>query len=88
MEYNMTLDKRKNFHQFDNPRKAAKDYLELAKKNGHKFVVWEKTAHGIVLCVGADYEDAVRNDVRGTRYVAINNDADLVELFTHFEDDE
>jgi hypothetical protein len=76
---------RTNTHRNENPRDASSKFLAAQLEN-KRAVYWDKQGHGINLCAGGNWPtEAIRNP---ERFIQIKNEADLDELFRHFENDE
>lgn len=74
-----------NFHRSPNPRDATRKFL-ADKLITKQRVFWDKTSHGISLCVGKDWEQEHQRYYE--RFVEIKNELDLDEVFRHYEDEE
>lgn len=77
---------RVNVHRQPNPRELAeKFFCDHTKKNG-RVVYWDTQGHGISLCTGPDWDyEAKRSPIR---FVRINSELDLDEVFRNYEDGE
>lgn len=87
---------RKNFHRIENPRKAVSEFFAAELKRGYK-VYWDKshiTNHdnggvGMYFCSaapGSEYDHEYVGNYN--RFMLIRSEADIEDVFTHYEDDE
>lgn len=76
---------RKNFRKFTNRIDEVKKHIDSEHKNGRK-VYWDKLGNGIFLCSGREYDTEAR--YRPERYIELKSNDDVIELFTHYEDEE
>jgi hypothetical protein len=73
---------RSNFNRARNPREDALKFA-AEQRSAKRRVFWDKNAHGISLCAGVDWEqEAARHPLR---LIPINSDADVDEVFRHYE---